>query len=71
MTDQPPQVNVKVNILPFGTTSVSIKSTQGEVQKKSDDRAQYIAPPTTNTELVEFYFDGDNYYVPSTTGGLI
>lgn len=70
MTDQQPQVNVKLNILPFGTTIVSIKSTQGEIQRKSDDRSQYIAPPTTNTDLEEFYFDGDNYYVPSTTGGV-
>ena len=69
MTDHQPQVNVKVNILPFGTTTVSIRSTHCEIQRKSNDRPQYIAPPTTNTDLVEFYFDGDNYYVPSTTGG--
>ena len=69
MTVQQPLVNTKLNILPFGTASISIRGGQDKVERKSEQRSQYIAPPTTNTEVEEIFFDGDNYYVPSTTGG--
>lgn len=63
-------INIKVRIMPFGQTSVEFKSLGIEGSEAETQFPVYIGPKTTNPHFVEISFDGKNYSVPQTTGGL-
>jgi hypothetical protein len=39
-------------------------------EKKVEYSQKYVEPATTNTGLFEIFFNGEQYIVPKTTGGL-
>jgi hypothetical protein len=63
-------VNIKLKILPFGQSLVEFRSSGKEGEKIETQPPVYLGPKTTNPHFVEVSFDGENYSVPETTGGL-
>lgn len=69
MTLSPPNINIRIRIMPFGHAETSIRN--GEVIPKCEESLPlYGEPKTTDEGLVEISFDGNNYTVPKSTGGI-
>ena len=62
-------INANVIILPFGQAVVKVNGGQG-VQEIKARPTDYYVPETTNIQLIEITYGGDDYGVPKTTGGL-
>jgi len=62
--------NIKLKIMPFGQSSVEFRSLGPEGSEAETQSPIYVGPKTTNPHFVEISFDGENYSVPQTTGGL-
>ena len=63
-------VNINLKILPFGHISIETKSLGDRVDIKEKEEFFYTEPKTTNAQSVEITFDGSNYGVPKSTGGI-
>jgi len=63
-------VNIRLKIIPFGQSSVEFRSSGKERNEAEAQFPEYLEPQTTNPHFVEISFDGENYSVPQTTGGL-
>lgn len=70
MKEESVTVNVKLKIIPFGQNSVELRSSGKEREEAETQLPVYLGPKTTNPHFVEISFDGKNYLVPQTTGGL-
>lgn len=65
------KVNVHFRIIPFGHASIGIKGHEAEKIVREKESPVYAEPQTTNPQLIEITFDGENYTVPKTTGGFL
>jgi hypothetical protein len=65
------KINVNFRIIPFGHASIEIKGHEEEKELREKELPVYLEPKTTNIQLIEITFDGENYTVPKTTGGLL
>jgi hypothetical protein len=65
------KINVNFRIIPFGHASIEIKDHEEEKELREKELPVYLEPKTTNLQLIEITFDGENYTVPKTTGGLL
>ncbi len=65
------KINVHVRIIPFGHASIGIKGHEAEEEVRKKESPVYTEPQTTNPQLIEITFDGENYTVPKTTGGFL
>ena len=65
------KINVNFRIIPFGHASIEIKGHEEEKELIEKELPVYLEPKTTNLQLIEITFDGENYTVPKTTGGLL
>jgi len=65
------KINVNFRIIPFGHASIEIKGHEEEKELREKELPVYLEPKTTNLQLIEITFDGGNYTVPKTTGGLL
>jgi hypothetical protein len=65
------KINVNFRIIPFGHASIEIKGHEEEKELREKELPVYLEPKTTNLQLIEITFDGENYTVPKTTGGLL
>ena len=63
-------VNINLKIIPFGQSSFEFRSSGTEREEAETQFPVYLGPQTTNPHFVEISFDGGNYSVPQTTGGL-
>jgi hypothetical protein len=64
-----PDININFRILPFGHAAVVIRN-GSDMPRSKESLPQYREPKTTGEGLVEISFDGNNYTVPKSTGGL-
>lgn len=65
------KINVNFKIIPFGHASIEIKDHEAEKEEEEKESPVYLEPKTTNPQLIEITFGGENYKVPRTTGGLL
>lgn len=65
------KINVNFRIIPFGHASIEVKSYEEEKEVREKESPIYLEPKTTNPQLIEITFGGENYTVPKTTGGLL
>ena len=63
-------VNINLKILPFGHVSIETKSLEDRIDIKEKKEFFYAEPKTIIPQLVEITFDGSNYGVPKSTGGI-
>jgi len=68
-----PQIRISVNfrIIPFGHASIEVKHNEEEREVREKESPVYLEPKTTNPQLIEITFGGENYMVPKTTGGFL
>lgn len=71
MSEAQIKINVHVRIIPFGHASIEIKGHEAEKEVRKKESPVYAEPQTTNPQLLEITFDGENYTVPKTTGGFL
>lgn len=64
------KININFKILPFGHAQIEIKGAEGEKENRLERTAEYSEPKTTNQQVIEIIFDGQEYKIPKTTGGL-
>lgn len=65
------KINVNFRIIPFGHASIEIKGHGEEIEVIEKRPPIYLEPRTTNPELIEIIFGGENYIIPKTTGDLL
>ena len=65
------KINVNFRIIPFGHASIEIKGYEEEREAREKESPIYLEPKTTNPQLIEITFGGENYVVPKTTGGFL
>jgi len=65
------KINVNVRIIPFGHAEIQIKGHEEEKELGRREVPAYLEPKTTNPQLIEITFGGENYLVPTTTGGFL
>jgi len=65
------KVNVNFRMIPFGHTSIEVKGHEEEKEVREKEFPVYLEPKTTNPQLIEITFGGENYGVPKTTGGFL
>lgn len=65
------KINVNFRIMPFGHTFSEVKGHEEEKEARKKESPVYLEPKTTNPELIEITFGGENYTVPKTTGGFL
>lgn len=65
------KVNVNFRIIPFGHASIEVKGYEEEKEVREKKFPVYFEPKTTNPQLIEITFGGENYEVPKTTGGFL
>jgi len=65
------RISVNLRIIPFGHASIEIKGHEESKKLKERELPVYHELKTTNLQLIEITFDGENYTVPQTTGGLL
>ncbi len=70
MKESEVKFNVNVKIIPFGHISIEIEGHKEEKKEEEKELPVYLEPKTTNPQLIEITFDGENYSVPKTTGGF-
>jgi len=64
------ELKTHLRFLPFGHAVVEVR-VGDEVPKPKEEGARvYAEPGTTNTRALDITYDGENYAVPKTTGGL-
>lgn len=71
MKEAEAKINVNFRIIPFGYASIEIKGHEEEKELREKEPPVYLEPRTTNPQLIEITFGGENYTVPKTTGGLL
>lgn len=69
MALSPQNITFKVRIMPFGQAAMTVRTGEGSPQVK-ESMPVYREPKTTDEKLLEISFDGNNYSIPKTTGGL-
>lgn len=67
------QINITVNlkIIPFGQVFLEIKGYAKKVETEKKGFPVYQEPKTTNLQIIEITFGGENYSVPKTTNGFL
>ncbi len=65
-----PQVNVSLNILPFGHAHIETKGSEAPSVSIPERLLIYAEPETTSEQSIEITFDGGVYKTPKTTAGL-
>jgi hypothetical protein len=65
------KINVNFRIMPFGHASIEVKGHEEEKEAREKESLVYLEPKTTNPQLIEITFGGENYTVPKTTGGFL
>ena len=65
------EINVNFKIVPFGCVSIEVKNHEAEGEAREKESPVYLEPKTTNPQLIEITFGGENYTVPKTTGGFL
>jgi len=65
------KINVNFKIIPFGHVSIEVEGHEEEKEVREKESPVYIEPETTNPQLIEITFDGENYKMPTTTGGML
>jgi len=55
--------------MPFGQAAMTVRTGEGSPQVK-ESMPIYREPKTTDEKMLEISFDGNNYLIPKTTGGL-
>ena len=65
------QINVSLNILPFGSLNLQISEAESPEVESETEKPRYVQPLITNVERVNIYFleHGETYSAPKTTGG--
>ena len=66
-----PQIKINVRIIQFGHASIEIKGHEEVKEVKEKEPPVYLEPKTTNPQVIEITFGGENYIVPKTTGGIL
>jgi len=65
------KVNINFKILPFGHAQIEIKGGEWPREAKFERIPEYGKPKTTNQQIIEITFGGEEYRTPTTTGGLL
>ena len=65
------KINVNFKIIPFGHASIELRGHEIEKEAEEKELPIYLEPKTTNPQMIEITFGGENYAVPKTTGGLL
>jgi hypothetical protein len=65
------KINVNFKIIPFGYASIEVKGREEEKEEREKESSVYSEPKTTNPQLIEITFGGENYGIPKTTGGIL
>jgi hypothetical protein len=65
------KITVNLKIIPFGHASIEIKGYEESKELGKKEPPVYHEQKTTNLQFLEITFDGENYTVPQTTGGLL
>ena len=67
------KINVNFRIIPFGHVSIEVKGREEEKETREREKESpvYLEPKTTNPQLIEITFGGENYTVPKTTDGFL
>jgi hypothetical protein len=65
------KINVNFKIIPFGYISIEIKNNEEYKKVQRTELPIYLEPKTTNPQLIEITFGGENYKIPRTTGGFL
>jgi len=71
MKESQVKINVSFKIIPFGHVSIEVKNHEAEEETREKESPIYLEPKTTNPQLIEIIFGGENYIVPKTTGGFL
>ena len=71
MKEEQIKININFKMIPFGYASIELKGCEEEKEINEKKLPVYIEPKTTNPELIEIIFRGEDYIVPKTTGGSI
>jgi len=66
-----PQIKINFRILPFGHVSIEVKGHEDKKEVREKESPVYFEPKTTNPQLIEITFGGENYKIPKTTGGFL
>lgn len=62
-------ITVNVRIMPFGHAATLIR-TGDAIPEVKEPLPEYREPKTTDEGIFEISFDGNNYAIPKSTGGL-
>jgi hypothetical protein len=65
------KVNINFKILPFGHAQIEIRGGEETKEAKLECIPVYTEPKTTNQQIIEITFGGEEYRTPKTTGGLL
>jgi len=65
------RINVNFKIIPFGHILIEMKGYEEEKEVREKELLVYLEPKTTNPQLIEITFGGENYTVPKTTDGFL
>lgn len=65
------KININFRIIPFGHASIEIRGHEEEKEVREKESPVYLEPKTTNPQIIEITFGGENYLVPKTTGGIL
>jgi len=65
------KIDINFKIIPFGHASIEIRGQEEEKEAREKEFPVYLEPKTTNPQLIEIIFGGENYTVPKTTGGFL
>ncbi len=71
MKEPEAKVNINFKILPFGHARIEIKGGEMAREAKLEQVPKYSEPKTTNQQIIEITFGGEEYRTPKTTGGLL
>jgi len=71
MKEAETKINVSLRIIPFGHADREMRGHEEEKEIREKEAPVYLEPKTTNPQLIEITFGGENYVVPKTTGGFL
>jgi hypothetical protein len=63
-------ITINIGIVPFGCAIVRMGGSETREEKIEPQPSFYTEPKTTNPQIIEIRFGGQDYAVPRTTGGL-
>jgi len=69
MALSPQNITFNVRIMPFGHAAMTVRTGEGNPRVK-ESMPVYREPKTTDEGMLEISFNGNNYSIPKTTGGL-